>query len=131
LLWVAHMSYFHGVANKGIDPELFHTLVLVRNLLVVAVCVAVIVEIYRPDLDLVRRSHRDDSDGTDPLAGVLAGPRADRSDAGGPSAAGASGGGTAAAGPYGGGAAGYHSHTRRCPASRSRAVKPPADSPLE
>src|SRR5699024_8838436 len=99
LLWVAHMSYFHGVANKGIDPELFHTLVLVRNLLVVAVCVAVIVEIYRPDLDLVRRSHRDDSDGTDPLAGVLAGPRADRSDAGGPSVAGASGGESPADGP--------------------------------
>ena len=74
LLWVAHMSYFHGVANKGIDPELFHVLVLVRNLLVVAVCVAVIVEIYRPDLDLVRRSHRGAPYGTDPLAGVLAGP---------------------------------------------------------
>ena len=72
LLWVAHMSYFHGVANRGIDPELFHLLVLTRNLLVVAVCVAVIVEIYRPELDLVRRSHWNSPDGTDPLAGVLA-----------------------------------------------------------
>ena len=74
LLWVAHMSFFHGVANGGIDPELFHLLVLVRNLLVVAVCVAVIVEIYRPGLDLVRRSHQNSPDGTDPLAGVLADP---------------------------------------------------------
>ena len=75
LLWIAHMSYFHGVANKGIDPELFHVLVLARNLLVVAVCVVVIVEIYRPDLDMVRRSHAGDPAGTDPLAGVLADPR--------------------------------------------------------
>ncbi len=74
LLWVAHMSYFHGAANRGIDPELFHLLVLVRNLLVVAVCVVVIIEIYRPGLDLVRRSHRDCPQGTDPLAGVLADP---------------------------------------------------------
>lgn len=74
LLWVAHMSYFHGVADRGIDPELFHVLVLARDLLVVAVCVVVIVEIYRPDLDLVRRSHQGDPGGTDPLAGVLADP---------------------------------------------------------
>lgn len=74
LLWVAHMSYFHGVAGKGIDPELFHVLVLARDLLVVAVCVVVIVEIYRPGLDLVRRSHAGDPHGTDPLAGVLAAP---------------------------------------------------------
>src|SRR5699024_6700736 len=78
-----------------------------------------------------RRSHRDDPDGTDPLAGVLAGPRADRSDAGGPSAAGASGGGTAAAGPSGGGAAGSRSSAGGSPASRSRADGPPADGPLE
>ncbi|GLB63285.1 membrane protein [Dietzia sp. NCCP-2495] len=78
LLWVAHMSYFHGVANKGIDPELFHSLVLVRDALVVAVCVVVIVEIYQPGRDLVRRSHRGDPGGTDPLAGVLAEPATDR-----------------------------------------------------
>ena len=45
LLWVAHMSYFHGVADKGIGAETFHPLVLVRNLLVVAICVVVIREI--------------------------------------------------------------------------------------
>ncbi|MGN0101636.1 MAG: hypothetical protein ACI39C_11905, partial [Dietzia sp.] len=74
LLWVAHMSYFHGVANKGIGPELFHPLVLVRDLLVVAVCAVVIAEIYRPHLDRVRMTHQGGPDGPDPLAGVLADP---------------------------------------------------------
>lgn len=74
LLWVAHMSYFHGVANGGIGAETFHPLVLVRNLLVVAICVLVIREIYRPHLDLVRLAHQDSPGGPDPLAGVLAAP---------------------------------------------------------
>ena len=74
LLWVAHMSYFHGVANKGIGPETFHPLVLVRDLMVVAICVVVIREIYRPHLDLVRMAHQGTPGGPDPLAGVLAAP---------------------------------------------------------
>ena len=74
LLWVAHMSYFHGVANKGIGAETFHPLVLVRDLLVVAICVAVIREIYRPHLDIVRIAHQGTPEGPDPLAGVLAAP---------------------------------------------------------
>ncbi|EYT65710.1 membrane protein [Dietzia sp. UCD-THP] len=74
LLWVAHMSYFHGVAEKGIGAETFHPLVLVRDLLVVAVCVVVIREIYRPHLDLVRLAHQGAPEGPDPLAGVLADP---------------------------------------------------------
>ncbi|MCT2273083.1 glycosyltransferase family 87 protein [Dietzia cinnamea] len=74
LLWVAHMSYFHGVANKGIGPELFHPLVLVRDLLVLAVCAVVITEIYRPHLDRVRMTHQGSPEGPDPLAGVLADP---------------------------------------------------------
>ncbi|WP_347238001.1 glycosyltransferase 87 family protein [Dietzia sp. B44] len=74
LLWVAHMSYFHGVANKGIGPETFHPLVLVRDLMVVAICVVVIREIYRPHLDLVRMAHQGTPEGPDPLAGVLADP---------------------------------------------------------
>jgi len=74
LLWVAHMSYFHGAANKGIGPEVFHPLVLIRDLLVVAICVVVIREIYRPHLDLVRMTHQGTPEGPDPLAGVLANP---------------------------------------------------------
>lgn len=74
LLWVAHMSYFHGVADKGIGADTFHPLVLVRNLLVVAICVVVIREIYRPHLDLVRMAHQGTPEGPDPLAGVLAAP---------------------------------------------------------
>lgn len=74
LLWVAHMSYFHGTAEKGIGPELFHPLVLIRDLLVVAICVVVIYEIYRPHCDLVRMTHQGRPGGPDPLAGVLADP---------------------------------------------------------
>lgn len=74
LLWVAHMLYFHGVANKGIGPEVFHPLVLVRDLMVLAICVVVIVEIYRPHLDRVRMTHQGGPEGPDPLAGVLADP---------------------------------------------------------
>ena len=83
------MSYFHGVANKGIGPELFHPLVLVRDLLVLAVCAVVILEIYRPHLDRVRMTHQGTPEGPDPLAGVLADPgerpvtRATPSDSGG------------------------------------------------
>lgn len=74
LLWVAHMSYFRGVADKGLNVEWFHALVLVRDLLVVAVCVVVVVEILRPHLDRVRMAHQDFAEGPDPLAGVLADP---------------------------------------------------------
>ena len=74
LLWVAHMSYFHGVAEKGIGPEVFHPLVLVRDLMVLALCAVVVREIYRPHLDLVRMTHQGTPEGPDPLAGVLADP---------------------------------------------------------
>lgn len=74
LLWVAHMSYFHGVDNKGIGADVFHPLVLVRDLLVVAICAVVILEIYRPHLDRVRMTHQGTPEGPDPLAGVLADP---------------------------------------------------------
>ena len=81
LLWIAHMSYFHGVDKKGLNAEWFHSLVLVRDVLVLAVCAAVIWEIYRPARDLVRRTHEDAECGPDPLAGVLAGqPREPRTD---------------------------------------------------
>lgn len=80
LLWVAHMSYFHGVQNKGLNPEWFHSLVLVRDLLVLAVCAAVVHEIYRPSRDLVRLAHEGTGYGTDPLAGVLADPAAEEAE---------------------------------------------------
>lgn len=72
LLWVAHMAYFRGAADQGIGPETFHPLVLVRDLLVVAICVVVVMEIYRPHRDLVRRTHEGTPEGPDPLAGPLA-----------------------------------------------------------
>ena len=74
LLWVAHMSYFAGTDKHGLDAEWFYSLVLIRDLLVVGVCAAIIVEIYRPALDLVRRTHAGSEFGEDPLAGPLAEP---------------------------------------------------------
>ncbi|WP_333619792.1 glycosyltransferase family 87 protein [Dietzia sp.] len=71
LLWVAHMSYFAGTESKGLNPEWFHLLVLIRDGLVVYVCAAIVWEIYRPSRDLVRRWHAD-LPGGDPLLGTLA-----------------------------------------------------------
>ncbi|ANI94039.1 glycosyltransferase family 87 protein [Dietzia timorensis] len=71
LLWIAHMSYFAGTDAKGLNPEWFGMLVIIRNLLVVAVCAAIIFEIYRPARDRVRRWHAD-LPGADPLLGTLA-----------------------------------------------------------
>ena len=71
LLWVAHMSYFAGTDAKGLNPEWFGMLVIIRNVLVLAVCAAIIYEIYRPACDRVRRWHTD-LPGADPLLGTLA-----------------------------------------------------------
>lgn len=71
LLWIAHMSYFAGTQAKGLNPEWFHLLVLVRDGLVVYVCAAIVWEIYRPGRDLVRRWHTD-LPGGDPLLGSFA-----------------------------------------------------------
>lgn len=71
LLWVAHMSYFSGQDHKGLNAEWFHVLVLGRNALVVAICVAIVIEIFRPERDVVRRWHQD-LPGGDPLLGTLA-----------------------------------------------------------
>lgn len=71
LLWIAHMSYFSGPDHKGLNAEWFHVLVLGRNALVVAICVAICIEIFRPERDEVRRWHQD-LPGGDPLLGLLA-----------------------------------------------------------
>lgn len=72
LLWIAHMSYFAGADHKGLNAEWFSALVLGRNALVIAVCVAVIVEILRPERDVVREWHPA-LPGQDPLLGAFAG----------------------------------------------------------
>ena len=131
LLWVAHMSYFHGVANKGIGPELFHPLVLVRDLLVLAVCAVVILEIYRPHLDRVRMTHQGTPEGPDPLAGVLSDPGerpATRPASRAPGAARAAGA-TGAARPAGAGAPGSPAAPLAFRATPSDSGGPPPTDP--
>src|SRR5699024_3062864 len=72
LLWVAHMAYCRGAEGQGIGTETFHPLVLVRDLLVVELCVVVVMESYRPNRDRVRRTHEGTTEGPDPRDGPLA-----------------------------------------------------------
>ncbi|HKS45275.1 MAG TPA: glycosyltransferase 87 family protein [Amycolatopsis sp.] len=70
LVWVPRMFYYLGVDHKGLPEDWFLGFVVVRDLAVVALCVQVIREIYRPSLDLVRLAGDDD-----PAGGVLDGTR--------------------------------------------------------
>lgn len=66
LVWVPRMMYYLGVSNKGLPEEWFTGAVVVRDLAVVALCVLVLRQIYRPTEDLVRFGFIDD-----PAGGVL------------------------------------------------------------
>jgi uncharacterized membrane protein len=66
LVWVPRMLYYLGEDKKGLPQDYFLATVVVRDLLVVAICMLIIREIYRPDLDPVRRAGDDD-----PTGGVL------------------------------------------------------------
>ncbi len=67
LVWVPRMLYLYGEANNGLPEQPFTITVLLRDIAVVALCVLVIRQIYRPELDLVRA--RDAVD--DPAGGVF------------------------------------------------------------
>ncbi|WP_213575564.1 glycosyltransferase 87 family protein [Rhodococcus sp. USK13] len=66
LVWVPRMMYYLGVSNKGLPEQWFTSAVVVRDVAVVALCVLIIRQIYRPDEDLVRYGFIDD-----PSGGVL------------------------------------------------------------
>ncbi|HET6500277.1 MAG TPA: hypothetical protein VFG87_05880, partial [Amycolatopsis sp.] len=66
LVWVPRMFWYLGVDHKGLPEDWFLGFVVVRDLAVVALCVQVIREIYRPSQDLVRLAGDDD-----PAGGVL------------------------------------------------------------
>ncbi|MGW6374489.1 glycosyltransferase family 87 protein [Rhodococcus sp. NPDC055112] len=68
LVWVPRMYYYLGVENKGLPEQWFTATVIVRDVAVVALCVLVIRQIRRPELDLVREGGVDD-----PVGGVLDG----------------------------------------------------------
>jgi uncharacterized membrane protein len=69
--WVTRMGYFLGLAvpGEGNSPEVFVTVVLLRDLVVALLCGWVVWSIYHPDTDPVRRAGRDDPAGG-PLDGA-------------------------------------------------------------
>lgn len=69
LVWVPRMLYLFGEQNKGLPPQWFTATVLLRDVAVVVLCVLVVRQIYRPELDLVRWNGRVD----DPAGGSFDG----------------------------------------------------------
>ncbi|MFT7835250.1 glycosyltransferase 87 family protein [Saccharothrix sp. BKS2] len=69
LVWVPRMYFYLGVENKGLPIDWFLGTVVARDAMVVLLCVLVVREIYRPDLDKVRQSGDDDPAGG-PLDGA-------------------------------------------------------------
>ncbi|MBV8931873.1 MAG: DUF2029 domain-containing protein, partial [Kutzneria sp.] len=68
LVWVPRMFFYLGADKKGLPPDPFLGAVVLRDFAVLGLCLLVLREIYRPELDLVRRSGDDD-----PLGGFLDG----------------------------------------------------------
>ncbi|WP_130345368.1 glycosyltransferase family 87 protein [Herbihabitans rhizosphaerae] len=60
LVWVPRMMFYLGEDKKGLPPDWFLGTVVLRDLAVIALCVAVIREIYRPATDKVRQLGDDD-----------------------------------------------------------------------
>jgi uncharacterized membrane protein len=67
LVWVPRMLYLFGEQNMGLPEQWFTATVLLRDFAVITLCALVIRQIYRPELDLVRRDNVDD-----PAGGVFA-----------------------------------------------------------
>lgn len=65
LVWVPRMYYLYGNPNRSLPEQWFTATVLIRDIAVLALCVLVVRQIYRPDEDLVRWHGRID----DPVGG--------------------------------------------------------------
>ncbi len=65
LVWVPRMYYLYGNPDRSLPEQFFTSTVLLRDIAVVALCVLVVRQIYRPDEDLVRWGGRVD----DPAGG--------------------------------------------------------------
>jgi uncharacterized membrane protein len=64
LVWVPRMMFLYGEQNRGLPEQWFTATVLLRDIAVIVLCVLVIRQIYRPELDLVRcRGQVDDPSG--------------------------------------------------------------------
>ncbi len=60
LVWVPRMLYLFGEQNMGLPEQAFTAIVLLRDIAVITLCALVVRQIYRPELDLVRRGDVDD-----------------------------------------------------------------------
>jgi uncharacterized membrane protein len=69
LVWVPRMMYLYGEQNRGLPEQPFTATVLLRDIAVVVLCILVVRQIYRPELDLVRWNGRLD----DPSGGLFDG----------------------------------------------------------
>ena len=67
LVWVPRMLYLFGEENMGLPEQAFTATILLRDIAVITLCALVIRQIYRPDLDPVRRGGLDD----DPAGGFF------------------------------------------------------------
>ncbi|GFG73799.1 hypothetical protein MBOT_11640 [Mycobacterium botniense] len=67
VVWVPRMYYLYAVPNRSLPEQWFTATVLLRDIAVVALCVLVVRQIYRPGEDLVRWGGRLD----DPAGGVF------------------------------------------------------------
>jgi uncharacterized membrane protein len=67
LVWVPRMYYLYNVPDRGLPEQWFTATVLLRDVAVLALCVLVVRQIYRPYDDLVRWGGRVD----DPAGGVF------------------------------------------------------------
>ncbi len=74
LVWFPRMAYYLGVEQDGLPVEWFLGAVVLRDAVVVALCVLVIREMWRPEFDLVRRPAAPEpaaAGDDDPHGGVL------------------------------------------------------------
>jgi uncharacterized membrane protein len=71
IVWVPRMLYLFGEQKMGLPQQWFTTTVLLRDVAVMALCALVIRQIYRPELDVVRRHFGVDGRVDDPSGGVF------------------------------------------------------------
>lgn len=62
LLWIPRSFYYLGPDAKGLTPEPFLAMVLLRDAMVVLLCVLVVRSILRPETDPIRSDGLDDPD---------------------------------------------------------------------
>jgi uncharacterized membrane protein len=63
LVWFPRMFYYLGIDHKGLPQDWFLGAVVIRDAVVVALCVLVLRSVYRPETDPVRVLGDDDPDG--------------------------------------------------------------------